>query len=105
MTNISAETARQILDLPMSDGNDAGAATIRDYLLKLLAELWREEQGFDSKRPFGNSGWQYDVYMPLVRAGLVAGSLDEYDDVSDDFEPRDADELVLAAIAEMGRAA
>jgi len=103
MTDVSPETARQVLDLPLPDGNDADAATVRDYLLKLLAELWREEAGFDSKKPFGNSGWQYDIYVPLIRAGLVAGSLDEYDDVSGDFEFADADRLILAAIAELGR--
>jgi hypothetical protein len=105
MTDINPETARQILDLPLPADNDADAATIRDYLIKLLSELWREEAGFNSKLPFGNSGWQYDIYVPLIRAGLIAGILDEYDDVSDDFEYRDADKVILAAIAELGRVA
>lgn len=99
---ISPETARQVLDLALPD-NDAGAATIRDYLTRLLAEVWREEQGFSGKRPFGNSGWQYEVYVPMIRAGLVAGSITEWDEAGDDFEPRDADQLILAAIRELGR--
>lgn len=101
---ISPETARQVLDLPLPD-NDAGAATIRDYLTSLLTELWLHEQGFSGKRPFGNSGWQYDVYVPMIRAGLVAGSITEWDEAGDDFEPREADKLILAAINELGRPA
>jgi hypothetical protein len=97
------DTAQAILDLPLPDGNDAGAATVRDYLLLLLANLWRDEAGFNSKRPFGNSGWQYDIYVPMIRAGLVAGGVDEFGDPDDDFEPADADRLILAAIAELGR--
>jgi hypothetical protein len=101
--DISPSTARQILDLPLPK-NDAEAATVRDYLVKLLSELWREEADFNSKRPFGIGDWQYDIYVPLIRAGLIAGSLDEDGDVSGDFEYRDADKVILAAIAELGRA-
>lgn len=60
-----------VLDLPMQP-NDADAATVRDYLKTLLAKLWEEEESFSGKRPLGNSGWQYDLYKPLVQAGLVA---------------------------------
>lgn len=102
MSDISREVARRVLDLPLPAGNDAGASTVRDYLIRLLSELWREEAGFSSKRPFGNSGWQDDLYVPLIRAGLVAGSVDEDDELGDDFDYRDADKVVLAAISELG---
>lgn len=36
--------------------NGAGAATVGEYLAKLLAELWLHDEGFSGKRPFGNSG-------------------------------------------------
>jgi len=94
--------ARQILDLPLPP-NDADATTVRGYLIALLAEVWREEQSFSGKHPFGNSGWQHDIYVPMIRAGLVAGSLDEYDSPNDDFNYRNADRLILAAIDELGR--
>ncbi len=102
MTTISSETARQVLGLPLPD-NDTGTATVRDYLVALLTELWREEAGFSSKRPFGTGGWQYDVYVPMIRAGLVAGTLDEDDDPGDDFDYREADKLILAAIDQLGK--
>ena len=95
--------AARVLDLEIG-GNDSGAATVRGYLLKLLATLWREEQGFSGKRPFGNSGWQYDLYRPLVGAGLIRGTLDE-DGYLAGCDVEGADVLILAAIAELGMAA
>lgn len=69
-------TGKEILDLPMGN-NDAEANTVRDYLKELLAKLWSEEEGFSGKRPFGNSGWSYELHRPLIEAGLVAEDDDE----------------------------
>lgn len=102
MTDISPDTARRVLDLPMPDGNDAGATTIRDYLIRLLTEVWRENEGFSGKTPFGNSGWDYDLYGPLVEAGLIRGRLDQ-DGFIEDVDDEAGDRLILAAIAELGR--
>lgn len=66
-----------LLDTEMQE-NDAGAKTIRDYLRLLLLELWEEQEAFSAKRPFGNSGWDYELYIPLIEAGVVEGELDEY---------------------------
>jgi hypothetical protein len=94
--------AQQLLDLPLP-GNDADAATVRGYLIALLTTLWREESAFSGKRPFGDSGWQYDIYVPMVKAGLTPGQFDEYDELCADFSEREADKLIVAAIAELGR--
>lgn len=51
--------------------------TVRDYLRVLLTTLWSEQEEFSGKRPFGNSGWEYDLYAPLIKAGHIEGSLDE----------------------------
>jgi hypothetical protein len=87
----------QLLALSLPEDNDAHAGTVRDYLIELLAELWREEAQFSSKAPFGNSGWQYDIYAPMISAGLAAGSLDE-DGYVEDCDTREADGLIIAAI-------
>jgi hypothetical protein len=97
MTDIN----EQILNTPLGD-NDAGAATVRDYLVALLAELWREEEGFSGKRPFGNSDWQYDLYAPLIKAGLIGGTLDEDGYVDLAFDTNEADERIIAAIRSLG---
>lgn len=70
-------TPEQILAVEMPQPNDAGAHTIRDYLVMLLATLWKEQEGFSSKCPLGNSGWEFDLYLPLVRTGHIQGSVDE----------------------------
>lgn len=73
-----AYDAQRILALPMDpDRNDAGATSVRDYLVTLLAEVWLAGEGFSGKCPFGNSGWTSELYEPLVKAGIVAGKLAE----------------------------
>lgn len=69
-------TPRDILNLPLDQPNDAKAATVRDYLRALLSRCWEEEESFSGKRPFGNSGWQSDVNIALIKAGVVKGKLD-----------------------------
>lgn len=59
--------------------SDAGAdLTVREYLRMLLMAVWNEGEGFSGKRPFGNSGWENDIYAPLVKAGFIDGTLDQY---------------------------
>ena len=63
-------TPQQVLNTPMPP-NDAGAATIRSYLVELLVLLWREGEGFSGKRPFGEGGWQHVMCDALAEAGFV----------------------------------
>lgn len=67
----------EVLDTPMQE-NDANATTIRGYFKALLKELWREGEGFSGKRPFGNSGWESELYLPLVKGGFVKGVIDSH---------------------------
>lgn len=64
--------------------SDAGDnLTVRDYLRTLLETLWNKGEGFSGKRPFGNIGWEYELYIPLIKGGFVAGTLDEYGYIAD----------------------
>ncbi len=92
-------TGKSILNVKMQD-NDAEAETIGDYLQTLLLDLWIQGEGFDSKRPFGNSCWAYELYEALVAAGLVEGYLDEdgYIESADMYE---ANNLIKKAILAM----
>lgn len=87
---------RVILDTPM-DQNDSGATTIRGYLVALLAEVWEHGEGFSGKRPFGTSGWHWDLYAALIKAGHIPGRFDEYGDV-EDADNKAGDKLIAAAI-------
>jgi hypothetical protein len=73
---MSQPDLRSVLDTPMGD-NDANADTIREYLITLLATVWDEGEGFSAKRPFGNSGWQWELYAVLAQAGHINGTLDK----------------------------
>jgi hypothetical protein len=89
--------SQAILSTPMPGENDADAETVGDYLITLLAALWSRGADFDGKRPFGNSGWKYDIHKALIVAGHIAGRLDEcgYVEESDDEA---ADRLIMTAI-------
>lgn len=92
-------TPQEILATPMQ-ANDAEAATIGEYLAALLLGVWHEGEGFDGKRPFGNSSWECEIHVALVSAGLIAGTLDE-DGYLDDFgggAEADAQALIDSAI-------
>jgi len=67
--------------------------TLKRYLQKLLTTLIDEEESFSGKRPFGNSGWLWDVYLALIKAGHIPGKLDE-DGYIEEIETKDADNLI-----------
>jgi hypothetical protein len=95
--NVMAPTiSEQVLACPM-EPNDADATTVGHYLLKLLAMVWDEGEGFSGKRPFGNSGWQYAIYIALGKAGLISVLLDA-DGYVDECDDEAADAMVAEAI-------
>jgi hypothetical protein len=102
MSNTNTPTPQQILDLPMED-NDSGADTVRGYLVALLAEVWEHTEGFSGKRPFGNSGWDWDLMIPLVKAGYITGKFDE-GGCLDDCDDNAGQKLIAAAILALGTA-
>lgn len=62
--------------LAMRFDSDAGPGiTMRDYLFLLLSNVWEEGESFSAKRPFGNSGWQWQVYGALAEAGFIEATL------------------------------
>ena len=89
-------TPIEILEIPMQE-NDAGAKTIREYLIKLLTVLWEEQEGFSGKRPFGNSGWDFELYEALVKAKAVDGKFDD-DGYLEEVDTKTARRLISQAI-------
>lgn len=55
--------------------------TVKVYLKELLATLWKQGEGFSSKRPFGNSGWECDLGHALLRGGAIDGLIDDNDEI------------------------
>lgn len=79
------------LEVLYSDLGNKGI-TIKEYLKTLLLTLWAERESFSGKRPFGNSGWEYDLYIPLIKAGAISGELDEDDCINE------VDEIAAAKV-------
>jgi hypothetical protein len=94
-------TGKGLLDaLELRFDSDAGdGLTIRDYLHKLLLTLWEEGEGFSGKRPFGNSGWDFDLYIPLIKNGFIAGRLAADGYIEKIESEEDAIEYVSSLIA------
>ena len=68
-----APTGKTLADaLELRFDSDVGDdMTVRQYLHALLRTLWDEQESFSGKYPFGNSGWDHDLYGPLAKAGFV----------------------------------
>lgn len=70
------------MDIEVPDSCGGEPRTLRHYLRDLLLTLWDEGECFSGKRPFGDSGWEYDVYAALVKAGLAEGSEDQWGEIA-----------------------
>jgi len=60
---------------------DGDEIRVKDYLKKLLQTLWDEQDSFSGKHPFGNSDWEYDLYVPLANAGFISTNRDSEGDL------------------------
>lgn len=98
---------KMVLDCPMGD-NDANATTIRGYLVDLLKLVWEEGEGFDGKRPFGNSSWESEPLNALAAAGLIEGEMVHDEGVAwmelDSAAEEIGRELISSAIESLGTA-
>lgn len=74
---LSVEDYNLILDAECQF-SDCNATSIREYFYELLFGLWCHGEGFNSKRPFGTSGWDCDLFSALVQIGAIKGDVDEY---------------------------
>lgn len=90
-------SAGDVLATPMLH-NDSGAEDIRGYLKALMLTLWEEKEGFSGKRPFGNSSWDGDLEIALVRAGYVKGAFSSDGDYLDECDTEMVDKLIRKAI-------
>lgn len=92
-------TNQELLETKFKCSDLNKTVTIREYLHALLQKLWREGEGFSGKRPFGNSGWEHDLYAPLVKAGAIKGSFDG-DGYLNDCDEGAANKLIPLLISE-----
>lgn len=92
-----------VLAAPMNPSeNDARAVSVAGYLTCLLLAVWDDGEGFSGKRPFGNSGWSWDLVAPLSKAGLISAVLDEDGYVESLEDERGFERLIHDAIVRLG---
>lgn len=71
-------TREEILELPVMRHDLGSEISMRYFFERLFCDLWKKEANFDSKRPWGNSGWKWDIYVTLIKHNVIPGKLDEY---------------------------
>lgn len=86
---------KDVLQFKMEFNHTSEQITILEFLKRLMLELWSEEDGFDGKRPFGNSGWTWSVYTALVKHGALPGSLDSEGFLEMNFDEDGAKKYLL----------
>lgn len=74
-----AKKHREALESKFTSRDLEKDLTFRQYFTTLLMTLWEEGEGFSGKRPFGNSGWEYDLFIGLCQAGLIKHEVDMED--------------------------
>jgi hypothetical protein len=87
------------------DRHDIGdtPVTVRHYLSLLLRQLWIDDECFSGKRPFGNSGWKYDIYTSLVVNGFIVGRMGDHGEGMIEFNRHEADQLIRDCIYRLSR--
>jgi hypothetical protein len=88
------------LDIEIYSNDLDQQITLREYFKKLLTQLWIDEEGFNGKRPFGNSGWQYDVYTALIKHGIIPGKIDFFGYISE-IDEVEAQQFIIKLIKEL----
>ena len=68
--------SQEILDLKFYSNDFESEMTVSDFLRELFLILLLERESFNSKRPFGNSGWDGDLIKCFIQNGLCLGSID-----------------------------
>jgi len=51
--------------------------TVREFMQTLLITLFEEMDSFHGKRPFGNSCWDDDMIVALIKNKAIKGTVEE----------------------------
>lgn len=102
-----------ILDIPLASEHDeyghwlGGNTTIREFFADCFLTFWREGEGFNSKRPFGNSGWENELVFAVAKHRNLPGRrgepLVDEEGYFNSIEEKDEDQIlrdITAALQE-----
>lgn len=92
----------RVLERVLNTVTEYEGMTVRQFLVLTLRDLWNQGDGFSGKYGLtGDSDWQYIVYTPLIRDGLIEGKLDSDGMYAGGLNHMKADELICAAIEKL----
>lgn len=95
-------TNKEILDLEFESSDLGRTVTIREFFKELLTALFKDSEGFNGKRPFGNSGWEYDLCARLAQCGIINGDISECCGFTNwDYNENEAKSKILELIKEL----
>ena len=91
-------TVVDIKNIKFFSGDLRKEVTILEFLKELLGAVWEKKKDF--KRPWGNSDWDGDLIVALIKTGLIKGELDEdgYIESSDDNAAHKIIQEIIQAI-------
>lgn len=78
-------------------GMDVEGRTLRAVLKDLLSMVLLQGEQFNGKRPWGDSGWEWDIYRAMVVNGFINGTVDEDGDIYD-IDNTKGDELLMMCV-------
>lgn len=70
-------TREEILELPVMRWDLGDTLSMKQYFERLFIKLWEEPDSFSGHRPWGNSGWKWDIFVTLIKHKVIEGELDE----------------------------
>lgn len=93
MVDNTSELLDRIANSVMPKDSDFPGDTVREFLYNLFTKLWMYQDDFNSKRPWGNSGWAVDVHRALIDSGTLEAIYDKDGDLFD-YDEREANLLI-----------
>lgn len=78
MADMVTPTNEEVLALKFYCDDLDREVTVREWLMEMVKVLWKEQEDFSGKRPFGNSGWSLDPALAMVKKGWISGEYSTY---------------------------
>lgn len=82
-----------------SNYNDHLCQTVGEYFHILNKKLWREEESFSGKSPFGNSGWQHEILHAAAMSGILETVVFDDDGYIEEMEAKEFENMLSEVFA------
>lgn len=94
-------TNKEILKLRFYSDYLRKEISIEEYLKLLLIKLLQETEGFNGKKPFGNSAWIYDLAYCLCTNGIIKSQEIEDEEGCYEFDYKEFENKIIEIVRSM----